>query len=146
MPASRDFDQRFGFQDYDVVTGHVSGYYEFGDGYVGQIDVGRFLAGDDGATFTLAREFSNGWRLGGFFTLTDVSAEEFGEGSFDKGIQLTIPVNWFLGKPSRESLSTTIRPVQRDGGARLHVPGRLYDQVREGHRNDLTGSWARVWQ
>ncbi|MEP3846725.1 MAG: YjbH domain-containing protein [Paracoccaceae bacterium] len=141
----RDFDQRFGFQDYDVVTGHVSAYYELGRGYIGQVDVGQYLAGDKGATFTLSREFENGWKVGGFFTLTDVTAEEFGEGSFDKGINLTIPLGWFLGQPSRQGISTTIRPVQRDGGARLNVPGRLFEQVREGHREDLAESWSRVW-
>ncbi|WP_299367106.1 YjbH domain-containing protein [uncultured Tateyamaria sp.] len=142
----RDFDQAFGFQDYSVATGHVSAYYEFGKGYYGQLDVGRYLAGDVGATVSLEREFENGWRVGGFFTLTDVSAAEFGEGSFDKGITLTVPVSWFIGRPSRQSVSTTIRPIQRDGGARLNVPGRLYGQVRDGHVSDLTGDWGRVWE
>ncbi|WP_299589919.1 YjbH domain-containing protein [uncultured Tateyamaria sp.] len=142
----RDFDQAFGFQDYSIATGHVSAYYEFGRGYYGQVDVGRYLAGDYGATFTVEREFNNGWRVGGFFTLTDVSAEDFGEGSFDKGINITIPVSWFIGRPTRQSVSTTIRPIQRDGGARLNVPGRLYQQVRDGHINDLTGDWGRVWE
>ncbi len=142
----RDFDRAFGFQDYDVATGHVSAYYEFGDGYLGQIDVGRYLAGDVGATFSLSREFDNGWRVGGFFTLTDVSAADFGEGSFDKGITLTIPLSWFIGEPSRRSISTTIKPIQRDGGARLEVPGRLYEQVRSGHRNAVESQFGRVWE
>ena len=142
----REFDGKFGFQDYSVATGHVSAYYEMGGGYHGQLDVGRYLAGDVGATVTLTREFENGWRVGGFFTVTDVSAEEFGEGSFDKGINLTIPIGWFLGQPDKRSISTTIRPIQRDGGARLEVPGRLYEQVRSGHRNALEDQWSRVWE
>ena len=141
----REFEQKLGFQDYDIVTGHVSAYYEINENYLAQVDVGRYLAGDNGATFRLTREFNNGWKVGGFFTLTDLSAEEFGEGSFDKGIELTIPVDWFLGRPTRQTLSTTIRPILRDGGARLKVPGRLYDQVREGHRSELVESWSRVW-
>lgn len=141
----RDFSG-LGFQDYDVATGHASAYYEFGGGYTGQLDVGRYLAGDLGATVTLAREFTNGWKVGGFFTVTDVSAEDFGEGSFDKGINLTIPVSWFLGAPTKRSISTTIRPIQRDGGARLNVPGRLYEQVRSGHRNALEDNWSGVWE
>jgi len=140
----RDFDGRFGFQDYSVATGHVSAYYEFGGGYLGQVDVGRYLAGDVGATVKLSREFNNGWRVGGFFTLTDVSAEDFGEGSFDKGIELTIPVSWFIGSGDKRTVSHTIRPVQRDGGARLIVPGRLYEQVRGGHKNALTGQFSGV--
>ncbi len=142
----RDFDQRLGFQNYEVATGHVSAYYDFGQGYYGQLDVGRYLAGDVGATVTLERQFANGWKVGGFFTLTDVSADEFGEGSFDKGIMVTVPVSWFIGQPSRQSVTTTIRPVQRDGGARLNVSDRLYEQVRDGHLTDLTNDWGRVWE
>lgn len=141
----RDFSG-LGFQDYNVATGHASAYYEFREGLLGQVDVGRYLAGDIGATLTITREFPNGWAVGGFVTLTDVSAEEFGEGSFDKGINLTIPVSWFLGTPGKRAISTTIRPIQRDGGARLAVPGRLYNQVRGGHLNALEDQWSRVWE
>ncbi len=144
--VQRDFDQRFGFQDYEVFTGHASAYYEFGEGYIGQIDVGRYLAGDDGATFQLTRTFANGWEFGGFFTLTDVSAEDFGEGSFDKGILLRIPLGEFIGRPSRRGANVVIRPVQRDGGAKLIVPNRLYRQVQEGHRAELRGQAARFWE
>ncbi|UOA25515.1 YjbH domain-containing protein [Pseudosulfitobacter sp. DSM 107133] len=142
----REFEQRFGFQDYTVATGHVSAYYELGGGYYGQLDVGRYLAGDTGATATLTREFANGWSVGGFFTLTNVSAADFGEGSFDKGIILKIPASWFTGQPSKRVIATTIRPIQRDGGARLNVPGRLYEQVRRGHRNDIVADFGRVWE
>lgn len=142
----RDFDQGFGFQNYSVFTGHASAYYDFGGGYRGQMDVGRYLAGDVGATFSMDRVFDNGWEVGAFFTLTDVSSTDFGEGSFDKGIRFSIPVGWFLGTPSRQSVGTTIRPIQRDGGQRLMVPGRLFGQVRQAHRQALTSQWARVWQ
>ncbi|MEP1587559.1 MAG: YjbH domain-containing protein [Tateyamaria sp.] len=142
----RDFDQRFGFQDYQVATGHVSAYYDFGKGYFGQLDAGRYLAGDYGATFTMERQFANGWRVGGFFTLTNVSSADFGEGSFDKGISLSVPISWFTGRPSKQTVSTTIRPVQRDGGQRLNVSDRLYEQVRDGHLTDLTNDFGRVWQ
>jgi hypothetical protein len=142
----RDFDQQLGFQNYSIVTGHASAYYDFGNGYEGQMDAGRYLAGDYGATFGLDRVFDNGWSVGGFFTLTNVSSAQFGEGSFDKGIRFRMPLNWFLGKPSRQGLGTTIRPIQRDGGARVHVPGRLYGQVRAAHRRAVSDQWARVWE
>lgn len=143
--VQRDFDQRFTFQDYNVLTGFASAYYQFNNEFTGRVDVGRYLAGDVGATFTLNREFNNGFLVGGFFTLTSASAEEFGEGSFDKGIHLRIPVTWFLGKPSRQAVGTTIRPIQRDGGAKLHIPGRLYPQVREAHRKALRSQKSRFW-
>lgn len=141
----RDFSQLFTFQDYGVLTGHASAYYQLDNGFYGQLDVGRYLAGDVGATFTLERHFDNGFIVGGFFTLTNVSAEQFGEGSFDKGIHLRIPVSWFLGKPSRQSVGTVLRPIQRDGGARLYVQGRLYQQVRDAHRQALHSQRARFW-
>ena len=142
----RDFDQHFGFQDYSTSTGHASAYYDFGNGYVGELDVGRYLARDWGATVAVDREFENGWKVGAFATVTDMSTEDFGEGSFDKGIRLSIPVVWSTGKPSINTLSTTIRPLQRDGGARLDVDGRLYDVVNGAQSGALTDQWGRFWR
>ena len=142
----RDFDQLFGFQDYDTVTGHVSAYYDLGNGFHTQLDVGRYLAEDWGATFTLDREFRNGFRVGAFATLTDVSSVDFGEGSFDKGIRITVPISWVTGSQARDQYQTTIRPVLRDGGARLNVPNRLYETVRPAHDTALAREWARFWR
>ncbi len=136
----------FPYDSYNVVTGRVSAYYAFGNGFHGQVDVGRYLAGDWGATFTLDREFTNGWRVGGYFTLTDVSFEDFGEGSFDKGIRLTIPLDWALGQPSTQLASSTLTSLSRDGGAQLNVDGRLYEVVRSGQDGDLNNGWGRFWR
>lgn len=144
--VKRDFDQLFGFQDYDIVTGHASAYYDFGGGYLGQLDVGRYLAGDYGATVSFDREFDNGFRVGAFFTLTDVSFDDFGEGSFDKGIRFSVPVDWLTGSATQGGYGTTIRPVLRDGGARLDVRNRLYDVVRDSHTTELEDRWGRFWR
>lgn len=132
--------------DYEVVTGHLSAYYDFGNGYHGQVDVGRYLAGDWGATVALDREFGNGWRVGGYFTLTDMPFDQFGEGSFDKGIRVSIPFDYFIGTPSQRRVTNTLRSLTRDGGARLNVDGRLYDVVRDGHEADMTDTWGRFWR
>ncbi len=142
----RDFDQLFGFQDYDVVTGHASAYYDFGNGFVGQLDAGRYLAGDWGATVTLERAFKNGVRVGAFATFTDVSFDDFGEGSFDKGIRITLPIDWLSGEPSREDFAMTIRPILRDGGARLNVRNRLYGVVHEAQTQRLEDRWGLFWR
>ncbi|WP_236016375.1 YjbH domain-containing protein [Salipiger abyssi] len=155
----RDYDVMFGLQENVTVdpvsgvereipdvNGHVSAYYAFGNGFHGQVDVGRYLAGDYGATFTLHREFANGWRIGAFATFTDVSEDDFGEGSFDKGILLTVPLSVGLGTPSRQTNTTILRSVQRDGGARLYVSNRLYEQVRTWHEPDVAKSWGRFWR
>lgn len=168
--AQRSPDQRFGFSlpldmfqtdgctpnlatgacgarsSYRIVTGHVSGYYKFDNDFHVQVDVGRYLAGDVGATLAVKREFDNGWKVGAFVTKTNVSAEEFGSGSFDKGITVEIPIASLLGKPSTKSQELTVRPFGRDGGQRLSVDGRLYDTVR-GYRTDgLTEQWGRFWK
>lgn len=142
----REFDQLFGFKDYSTVTGHVSAYYDLGKGYHGQLDVGRYLAGDYGATISLDREFGNGWRIGAYATFKNVSAEDFGEGSFDKGIRMTIPLQAILGQPTRKETSLDLRSLTRDGGARLEIRDRLYRRVRNYHRPELGKKWGRVWR
>lgn len=142
----RDFDQQFGLRDYDTVTGHVSAYYDFGNGFHGQIDAGRYLAGDLGATVALDREFANGWRVGAFATFTNVDFDDFGEGSFDKGLRVTVPIQALLGQPTRRSNTVTIQSLTRDGGARVNVRDRLYPRVRDYHRPEMTKEWGRVWR
>jgi hypothetical protein len=117
----RGYKSDFRLRDYQVLSGHGSLYWDASGGYHVQVDAGRYLAGDWGGTITLTRRFENGWSLGAFATLTDVSFDQFGEGSFDKGIMFSIP----LGADGM--LTQTIRPVTRDGGARVQVDGRLYD-------------------
>ena len=131
---------------YRVATGHISGYYKFDNGIHAQVDVGRYLAGDIGATLSVKREFENGWKVGAFVTKTNVSAADFGSGSFDKGITLEIPLAALLGKPSRQVRSNVLRPFGRDGGQRLELDGRLYDTVRDYREDGLTEQWGRFWK
>ncbi|WP_158243229.1 YjbH domain-containing protein [Acidimangrovimonas sediminis] len=142
----RDYDMLFGLRDYSTVTGHATAYYNFGGGYLGQISVGRYLAGDWGTTVSLDREFANGIRFGAFFTLTNVSSTDFGEGSFDKGIRFTIPLSWLSGQPSQNGFGQTIRPITRDGGATLNLRNRLYDIVRGNQDPDLQADWGKFWR
>ncbi|MEM7240036.1 MAG: YjbH domain-containing protein, partial [Pseudomonadota bacterium] len=141
------FDSLFTFQDYDVVTGHASLYWDTGwKGVFAQLDAGRYLAGDYGGTITLKRRFANGWEVGGFATFTDVPFDEFGEGSFDKGLFLTIPFNWALPYESRSEFSTVLRPLTRDGGQRLIVANRLYPIVEDFDRQALRANWGSFWE
>ena len=57
-----------------------------------KISAGEYLAGDIGSTIEFSRTFPNGVSFGAFATFTDVSTEQFGEGSFDKGIFFNIPI------------------------------------------------------
>ena len=142
----RDPDSLLGIGDYDTMTGYASAYYDFGGGYMGRVDAGRYLAQDWGTTVALDREFGNGFLLGAYFTLTDVPFDDFGEGSFDKGIRFSIPLTWLTGEPSRRTASTTWRPINGDGGARMQISNRLYNEVRSGHLQELRDGWGRFWR
>nr|WP_246107231.1 YjbH domain-containing protein [Puniceibacterium confluentis] len=146
LVQQRAFDQMLDLRDYRVAMGHASAYYDFGNGFHGQLDMGRYLAGDYGATLSLDREFANGWRVGAYATFTDASFEDFGEGSFDKGLRFTIPLSWALGTPTRQSNNLNIKSLTRDGGAQLEVRDRLYDQVRTNHTPELAKTWGRFWR
>ena len=142
----RDFRDAFSFRDYEVTSGHVSAYYEFQNGIAAQLDVGKYLAGDKGATLTVSRQFANGWRVGAWVTKTDMSEEDFGEGSFDKGVSISIPLGWGTGDPSLRRVGGDIRSLSRDGGSRLRVDGRLYDKVRDSQSGQLYQGWGRFWR
>ncbi|KFZ36253.1 hypothetical protein HR45_17260 [Shewanella mangrovi] len=134
----RDFNQLFGFRDYETVTGHFSFYYQLPwYNLHSEIDVGRYLAKDYGATFSLYREFDNGVRLGAYATFTDVSAEEYGEGSFTKGVFLSIPFDMFSTTSSLSRAGLGWTPLTRDGGQKLGRKYSLYYMTEQRGANEV---------
>jgi len=133
----------FGLGDYETVTGHVSAYWDFGDGVTGRLDAGRYLAGDWGATVALDRMFANGWRVGLYATATD--AEDV-PGGFDRGIAVTIPSAWFRGNATRGTTDLGFGGRLTDAGQRLNLSGRLYDSVSAADRSRIERDWARFWR
>lgn len=132
----RDFAQDFSFRNYSVFTGHVSAYFrDLVPGTLITTSVGRYLAGDFGMTLDLAREFSNGVRMGAWATFTNVSAAKFGEGSFDKGFYLSIPFDLLTTRSTQQRANIFLQPLTRDGGARLARDKTLYDMT-EGRNLD----------
>ena len=124
----RDFDQRFNFLDYQVTTGHVTGYWQTGwKDVLAKVSYGQYLAGDRGYTVDVSKAFSNGVKMGAYFTRTNVSAEQFGEGSFDKGIYVSIPFDAFFTKFSNDTATILWNPLIRDGGAKLNRMYPLYN-------------------
>ncbi|HEY6509672.1 MAG TPA: YjbH domain-containing protein, partial [Vicinamibacterales bacterium] len=60
----------------------------------------------------------------------NVSAEEFGEGSFDKGVYLSIPFDTLLTRSTNSYANILWRPLTRDGGAMLARGPSLYGLTR----------------
>lgn len=143
----RDFDQRFTFRDYEVTTGHLNLYYKLPwYGLQAETHTGQFLAGDRGTQFVISRAFDSGMTLGAWATFTNVSAEEFGEGSFDKGFYVTIPFDLFLTSSTRRRGTFAFRPLTRDGGQILAGSKRLYGLVDEGNLDIISRNWRDLLQ
>ena len=118
----RDYKMRFDTLDYKNVTGHLNFYYRNYKRipFDAKISYGEYLAGDEGVTIDLSRSFVNGTKFGVFVSFTDVSTEQFGEGSFDKGIYFNIPVFGNL-------INYSWRPLTKDPGAKLIRKNTLHD-------------------
>lgn len=127
----RDFRQGFDFMDYEVTTGHLSLYYELPwQDLLLQLSGGQYLAGDRGGTIDLSRRFASGVRIGAWATFTNVSKEDFGEGSFDKGFYLYLPFDLFVPYSVKGGANFMFRPMTRDGGQKVRDGTPLYFQHR----------------
>ena len=120
--TKRDYEMRFGTLDYRNVTSHVNFYYRNFKliPFDAKISYGEYLAGDEGLTIDFSRSFSNGAKFGFFASFTDVSTEQFGEGSFDKGIYFNVPV---FGN----FINYSWKPLTKDPGAKLIRKNNLHD-------------------
>ncbi len=141
----RDYDQWFSFRDYGVLTGHVTGFYHFeGLDLDAQVKAGRYLAKDWGATFQLARTFKSGISVGAFATFTDVSAREFGEGRFDKGLFLSIPLDILYIRNVRSGVGILWRPLIRDGGQMVVIRRPLLGTTGAATMYNMRRDWRDV--
>jgi len=141
----RETDMLVDFRDYQVLTGHLTGYLHLpGLDLDVRLMAGRYLAGDWGATFDLSRQFDSGIRVGAFATLTDVPAEQFGEGRFDKGIYVQVPLDQLYVKSVRGALGWLWRPLTRDGGQTLALRRRLIATTGAAGMAGLRRDWPSV--
>ncbi|MDA9292754.1 YjbH domain-containing protein [Gammaproteobacteria bacterium] len=127
----RDFEDNFKFGEYEVLTGHSNViYFHQRSGLQVDLSFGKYLAGDKGYTFDLSRKFSSGFEMGAYFTRTNISKQEYGEGSFDKGFYFTIPIRY-----SNSSTEILVQPLTRDGGAKLKTESPLIGSIFAGASN-----------
>lgn len=138
----RSYRQLFGSLDYSTLTGHINFYYrEPMTRVLFQLKGGRFLAEDSGFSFNFSREFKSGLNMGVFFSLTDISKAEFGEGSFDKGFFFNIPIQVFFDQFSRGSSGFGLRPLTRDGAQPLTVAQSLWSTTNQANKDQLIYGW-----
>ena len=140
----RGFKQRFDFKDYEVETGHLSFYYDFPAGVNLQLMMGKYLAGDKGATIDISRRFDTGFTLGIFATKTNLSSEEFGEGSFDKGFYFSIPIDSFFPDYRQGNISFGLHPLTKDGGSSLNLMNPLHSLYGDTKKNSVLRDWQDI--
>ncbi|MGY2288721.1 YjbH domain-containing protein [Pseudomonas sp. SDO528_S397] len=136
LVRQRDFNQGFGLRDYRTITGHVTGYTQLPFDTLAAVSVGRYLARDWGTTIDLSHQFKNGVKFGGWVTLTTASKEEFGEGTFDKGIYISVPFDEMMSTSTMRRANVVWAPLTRDGGARLNRAYSL-QTMTDGRDSDL---------
>jgi hypothetical protein len=99
-----------------------------------------------GVTFEFSRKFSTGVQIGAWFTLTNVSAERFGEGSFDKGIRIIIPFEWAAPFATQTGYDLSLRSIQRDGGQKLNGDTILYGVTEPSSYGTQLQEWNSVFR
>ena len=137
----RDYDQMLKFRDYETTTGHFSIYQELPQGLLANMSVGKYLAGDKGITLDLSRRFKTGFILGVFASKTNLSSEEFGEGSFDKGFYVSVPTKLFFTDYTTGHISFGLHPLTKDGAAKLNVRHALFGIVGDSNYQSITRDW-----
>ncbi|CAK4070544.1 YjbH domain-containing protein [Vibrio sp. 16] len=122
-------------------TGHVTGYYmpqwQFLDSTLLKVSAGKFLGGDMGARIDFSKQFKSGVIVGAYATFTDLTAEEYGEGSYNKGFYISIPMDIMTIKPSTSRAQIAWEPITRDGGQMLRKQYYLFDKT------DARSQWGQ---
>ncbi|MGV2989302.1 YjbH domain-containing protein [Vibrio sp. E150_011] len=112
-------------------TGFLTGYYmpqwSFIDNTLLKVGVGKFLAGDLGTRVDFSKQFDSGVIAGAYASFTNMSTEDFGEGSFTKGFYVSIPFDIMTVKPSSNRANISWQPITRDGGQMLSRKYQLFD-------------------
>lgn len=129
----RSYENDFSFFDYKVLTGHANIYWkpDFLPDTQLTFNVGRFLAKDLGVNVDFAKRFNSGIVMGAYAAITDVSSEQYGEGSFTKGFYISIPFDLFSITPATGRGKLPWIPISRDGGQMLNRPSMLYNMTEQ---------------
>ncbi|GCF91241.1 MULTISPECIES: YjbH domain-containing protein [Shewanella] len=114
-----------------VMTGHATVYYqpEWLPNTLLRVSAGQYLTEDKGVTVDFSKQFDSGVIVGAFATKTNLSAEEYGEGSFTKGFYISIPFDLMTVKSTHSRAFLSWIPLTRDGGQMLGRKYNLFDMT-----------------
>jgi len=142
----RSYQQNLNFlkgsKAYKVNTKHLNiAYYEPNSNILLKWSYGHYLAKDKGYTLDMSRRMPSGWTAGFFYSKTNLSAAEFGEGSFDKGFYFSIPFDILSDSYSKSHSGFKLRTMTRDGGQRIEITNKLIDSFYGSTKAEINESW-----
>ena len=112
-----------------VLTGHATAYYQpdWFPNTLLRVSAGQYLTEDKGITVDFSKQFDSGVIVGAFATKTNLSSEEYGEGSFTKGFYISVPFDLMTIKSTHSRAFLSWMPLTRDGGQMLGRKYNLFD-------------------
>ena len=75
----------------------------------------------------MSKRFENGLKFGFFATFTDVTSEQYGEGSFNKGIYFSLPIDSLIGNGTTTDFVWS--PLTKDPGQKLNHKYKLFNLI-----------------
>lgn len=143
----REKDTYLNFNGDNLFSSFVSAYWDTGyHDITTQLDVGRYTAGDVGATFSVGRRFNNGWEVQAYVTKTNVSFSEYGEAAFDKGVRFSVPLRWTLPFESKSRATVDLNSGYSPYGQRVNISNRLWPELRDYSNLRMYETWGAFWQ
>lgn len=136
-----------GFTPDSLITGHLNGWYSFPEQNITlKAQLGRYLAEDIGATFSIEKKFLNGAKLQAFTTLTDSADYTVFGGTTHayNGLRLSIPLGNKKHLPEGSEVRINAAPFGRDYGQALDKPFDLYKETDALSYEHLARYWHEI--
>ncbi len=96
-----------------------------------KVQIGKFLANDYGVRYEVFRYFESGLRVGFWYTRTNGHDRINGETYYDKGIEISMPLDLFYTESTRKRWAYAMNAWLRDVGVTAETGQDLYDLIRE---------------
>ncbi|WED24139.1 YjbH domain-containing protein [Vibrio sp. JC009] len=94
-----------------------------------KLSMGQFLGQDKGVRMDFSKQFDSGVITGAYASFSNLTADEYGEGSFTKGFYISFPLDILTVKPSRSRAGFIWQPLTRDGGQMLYRKYELFNET-----------------
>ena len=133
----------FDLEDFTSLTAFLNGYLFIPElDSVFEVNVGRFLAGDEGAKFQITKEVRGGY-IYLWYTKTDTSGFTGpNSGYSDSGVGFALPLRVFKNKDRQGYYNFAFSPWTRDVGQKVSQMYSLYDFISEYTPSHIIHHWA----